>query len=895
MEIRLKVNGKVHLLYLDPETPLLYVLRNDLGLKAAKFACGLEQCGACTILIDGRAVPSCRMTVRSAQGHEITTLEGLGTPEHLHPLQQAFMEEHAVQCGFCTSGMILAAKSLLDRNPDPTDAEIKNAVASNLCRCGVYDRILGAIRRASGHPRPSPAFRGGVNQTQGGSVEKEERVAADGLAGSLMHTPDLDAWIRINPDKTVTLFTGKAELGQDIKTAIAMIGAEELDLSLDRIGVITADTEQSPNEGVTASSLSMETSGNAVRNAASEARQLLLEAAGEKLNTSPDRLTVNDGTIIDPITGNRTSYWELSGGKPFQAKVMGLGQLKSPEEHRIWGHSLPRLDLLSKVTGQARFVHDLELPKMVYGRVVRPPDYQAKLISVNEEAVWALPGVHKIVRDGNFLAVIAEREEQADKAATVLARTAVWETGPFLPDQETLFQHMQTQPDQPFLVKEGTPVDDPIPPIETPPEAVQTLKAVFFRPYHMHAALGPSAAVAQYIEGKLTVWSHTQGVYPLRSALAQVLSMDKKDIHVIHMDGAGCYGHNGADDAALDAALLAKAFPERPVSIKWTRQEENAWEPYGAATMVKMQASLDKDNRVIDWNHDVYGYTHMGRSRPSSESSGLLAAWHLARPFRQPQPFPVKAYHVGIHRNADPLYTFPRRRIVKHFLPDSPLRVSSLRGLGSYANIFAIESFMDELALAGGIDPLEFRLAYLEDERAKAVLLAVAEKAGWPELKKTREKDQGCGLAFSRYKNKQCYTAALVILRVIRTSGQIVLERAILAADVGQIVNPEAVSSQIEGAFVQSASWTLREEVTFDPQGITSLDWHSYPILRFPEAPAMETLLLNQPGQPFLGVGEGAMGPAPAAIANAVFQAAGVRLRQVPFTPERVREALKRT
>ena len=892
-EIHLKVNGQMHQVQVDPETPLLYVLRNDLGLKAAKFACGLEQCGACTILIDGQAVPSCRLSVRSVQGREITTLEGLGTPGNLHPLQKAFMEEHAVQCGFCVSGMIMASKALLDRNPDLTDAEIRAAIANNLCRCGIYDRILRAVKRAAGHPVDTPSFREGFNQEPDSSSRTEAPVPADGLAGSLMHTPDLDSWVRINTDETVTIFTGKAELGQDIKTSVAMIGAEELDLSLDRIRVVTADTAESPNEGVTASSLSLETSGNAIRNAAAEARQILFEAAQENLEAPIDRLTVVDGTITDPVTGSHVTYWELFGGKKFATKVMGIGFLKSPEDYRIVGQSIPRLDLLNKVTGRARFVQDLEFPEMVHGRVVQPPNYESKLISLNEEAVNQLPGVLKVVRDGSFLGVIAEREEQAVRAMETLRKTAVWETSPALPPQEILFDHMLNQPDQAFLVVDGTPVETPVPPIETPAEAVHTLAETYFRPYHMHASLGPSAAVAQLIDGKLSVWSHTQGAFPLRSALAQVLEMEKNDIHVIHRDGPGCYGHNGADDAALDAALLARALPGRPVSLKWTRIDENTWEPYGAATIVQMQASLNSRGEVIDWNHDVRGYTHMGRSRPSKESSGLLSSWHLAKPFKQPRPFPVMAYHVGIHRNADPIYTFPRRRIVKHFLADSPLRVSALRGLGSYANIFAIESFMDELAWVANIDPVEFRLRNLADKRARAVLNAVVEKAGWKPDKKGEEKDLGYGIALSRYKNRQCYTAVFVALRVNRTSGLIGLERAVLAADVGQIVNPEAVSSQIEGAFIQSASWTLKEQVAFDRHGVISVDWHSYPIFRFPDAPKIETVLLNQPGQPYLGVGEGAMGPAPAAIANAVFQAAGIRLRQVPFTPERVKEALR--
>jgi CO/xanthine dehydrogenase Mo-binding subunit len=402
----------------------------------------------------------------------------------------------------------------------------------------------------------------------------------------------------------------------------------------------------------------------------------------------------------------------------------------------------------------------------------------------------------------------------------------------------------------------------------------------------MHASLGPSAAVAQLVEGKLTVWTHSQGVYPFRTALAQVLRMPEDDIRTIHVDGPGCYGHNGADEAALDAALLARAVPGRPISLKWTRADENAWEPYGAATVIKMQGSLDAGGDIVDWNHDVWGYSHIGRARGGGDTSGLLAAWYLAEPFARPKPRPIMAPQVGIHRNADPLYTFPRRRIVEHFLPDSPLRVSALRGLGSYANVFAIESFVDELAHAAGVDPVQFRLRYLEDERARAVIEAAADKAGWGDGRRGR------GIAFARYKNRQSYVAVVAQLSVERASGHIHLERAVVAADAGQIVNPDNLSNQLEGVFVQSASWTLREQVTFDRHGVTSTDWHSYPILRFHDAPAIETVLLDRPGLPYLGVGEGAQGPVSAAIANAVFDAAGVRLRHIPFTPERVRAAL---
>jgi nicotinate dehydrogenase subunit B len=402
----------------------------------------------------------------------------------------------------------------------------------------------------------------------------------------------------------------------------------------------------------------------------------------------------------------------------------------------------------------------------------------------------------------------------------------------------------------------------------------------------MHASPGPSAAVAQLVGGKLTVWTHSQGVYPLRTALAHVLGMDEDDMHVLHVDGPGCYGHNGADDAALDAALLARAVPGHPVSLKWTRADENTWEPYGPATMFEMQASLDADGNVVDWNHDVRGYPHLGRAHPEENTSGLLAAWHLAEPFAPPQPRPIMAPHVGIHRNADPLYAFPRQRIVAHFVADTPLRTSALRGLGAYANVFAIESFVDELAHAAGADPVEFRLRYLEDERARAVVEAAVEKAG------PRPDGLGRGVGFARYRNRQLYMAVVVDLSVNRASGHIRLERAVLAADAGQIVNPDGLSNQIEGAFIQSASWTLKEQVAFDQHGVISTDWYSYPILRFHDAPKIETVLLNRPGQPYLGAGEGAQGPVPAAIANAIFDAASIRLRRIPFTPERVRAAL---
>jgi CO/xanthine dehydrogenase Mo-binding subunit/aerobic-type carbon monoxide dehydrogenase small subunit (CoxS/CutS family) len=884
-EFVLHVNGGIHHVQVEPDTPLLYVLRNDLRLKSAKFGCGEGQCGACMVLIDGQPRPSCRLPVEAAQGCEITTLEGLGTVDALDPVQQAFIDEGAVQCGFCTPGMIVAARALLNRHPQPTDEQIDAALSQNLCRCGAYDRVRRAIHRAAGQPLP-PA----PHETHQHAAS--HHAHGEALPSPLLHTPSLDAWIRINVDETVTVLSGKVELGQDLRTSVAMIAADELDVDLYRVRVIMADTGQSPDEGYTGSSMSLETSGNAIRYAAAEARHILLAEAAEELGAPVERLTVHDGTITDPASGRSVTYWALQGGKRFGALVSGVVQPKGADAYSLLGRDQDRLDLLAKVTGEPIFVQDMDLPGMVHGRIVRPPAYDARLRSMDVEAATQMPGVITVVRDGSFVGIIAEREEQAEAALQALAQSAVWENETDLPPQEAMVEYMLNQPDQAFPVIEGTPQREPVPPVDVPPEAVHTLSATYYRPYHAHASLGPSAAVGLYNEDELTVWTHSQGVYPVRTVVAYVLGMPEEAVRCIHVEGAGSFGHNGADDVALDAALLARAVPGRPVSVKWTRADENKWEPYGPATVIKMQGSLDANGEVVDWNHDVYGYTHVLRPRPHDNVISLLAGWYLQKPYDRPQAQPMLGHQTGIHRNADPLYTFPRRRIVKHFLADSPLRVSALRGLGSYANVFALESFLDEMAQQAGEDPVAFRLRYLADERARAVVEAAAERANWQPRERPKGDGHGRGFAFAQYKNRQVYVAAVVDVSVDRASGRIELEHAVIAAEAGQAVNPDSLSSQIEGGLVQSASWTLKEEVTFDRHEITSTDWRSYPILRFREAPTIETVVLNRPGKPILGVGEGVMGPAPAAIANAVYDAVGVRLRSIPFTPDKVRAAL---
>ncbi len=714
--------------------------------------------------------------------------------------------------------------------------------------------------------------------------------ASTELPGSLRRNPQLDSWIRIRADGRVSVVTGKVEIGQGIVTALARIAAEELDVSIDRIEVSTADTAGSPNEFITAGSQSLEDSGSAIRLAAAHARSLILERASAQLGVALEDLEVEDGVVRSRRSSAETSYWELMGDKEFGCVVSAAAVPKPPESYRVVGKHGPRLGLPAIVTGAARYIQDMVLPGMVHARVVRPPSYGARLESLDESEARRVPGVLEIVRDGSFLGVIAEREEQAIRAMGTLRGGCRWREPSTLPEAEGLFDGLAVGRGTSLHVVEGIAREGPIPPTRAPQNAAITLEASYCRPYQMHASIAPSAAVAQLEDGVLTVWTHSQGVYVLRAALVQALQMQTEEIRVLHVKGAGCYGHNGADDAALDASLLARALPGRPVLLKWMREDEHAWEPYGPAMLVKLQASLNERCEVIDWNHDVYSNTHMGRPLPFEGYSNLLASWHRASPMEPTPQRPNTGFHGGIHRNADPLYAFPQRRIVKHFVENAPLRVSSTRSLGAFANVFAIESFMDELARAAGVDPVEFRLRHLEDPRARAVIEAAAEKAGWST--RTSGRGRGLGIAFARYKNQKCYAAVVVDLEVEPSTGVIRLHKGVVAADAGQIVDPDGLASQLEGGLTQSASWTLLEEVTFDRQRITSTDWETYPILTFPEAPEVETVLIDRPGEPYLGSGEAAQGPTAAAIANALFDAVGARLRRMPFTPDRVRSAL---
>jgi CO/xanthine dehydrogenase Mo-binding subunit len=641
---------------------------------------------------------------------------------------------------------------------------------------------------------------------------------------------------------------------------------------------------RSPNEGQTAGSNSIEAGGAALRAAAAEARAIVLKRAGERLSAPADTLTVNDGIIIARDAPGHISYWELAGEISLRQDATGSVAAKPAAAHKIVGTPAQRIDIPGKVMGEPVYVHDMRLPGMVFGRVVRPPSDTAQLVSVDEAAVRSMPGVIGVVRNGRFLAVVAEREEQAIDARDALASVTRWQVPPNLPDPSRVHEHLKalrgidTQ-----TVNEKTGAAG---------ATVKTHTATYRKPYLAHASIGPSCAVAGLVDNVWTVWSHTQGPYPLRGDLAKVTGIPPDRLRVIHAQGAGCYGHNGADDVALDALLMSVATQGRIIKVQWMRDDEFGWEPFGSAMEMSIHAGLDASGAIVDWQYDVWTCPH--NMRPGNPRGiNLLAAGHLAMPMARPRPVEAALPAGGGDRNAVPCYEFPNQRIIDHFITETPIRTSALRTLGGFGNVFAHESFMDELAHLAGADPVEFRLKHLADARGRAVLEAAAKKAEWRPGARS-DGTRGRGVAYSRYETIKAYVAMIVDVAVDRATGQVRVEHVTAAVDSGQIINPDGLTNQIEGGAIQAVSWTLKEQVKFDRQRITTRDWSSYPILTFSEVPAVDVVLLDRPEERSLGSGEASQGPTPAAIANAIFHATGARLRDLPFTPERVKAAIGR-
>lgn len=703
-------------------------------------------------------------------------------------------------------------------------------------------------------------------------------MSAAALPDGLAENPRLDQWVAFPAEGKVTISTGKVEIGQGLLTAMIQIAAEELYVAPERISIQSGDTASTPDEGYTAGSRSIQYGGVALQSACAEIRRLFLEHAATVEECPPSDLAVSDGTVTRHGEPTGHSYWSLAAAVDLARDATGGPRLKPLNEYTIVGKSMPRADLSDKIFGKPVFIHDLAFDGMLHARVIRQPGSAATIVSVDEDGIRrAARNPIDFVRHGNFLAIVGDDETAVERAAEAAAGHVIWDgVEPKNPLQEEARSLLQ----QPSIDRTTGSAED-----GERTRGLTKHESTYTRPHVAHASVAPSCALALYQDEHLQIWTHSQGVYPLRKALARTLALPDTAIAVKHVQGPGCYGHNGADDVAADAAIIASRMPGRAIRVRWRREEEFAYEPVGPAMAVKVRAAVDESGKPVDWTTEIWSGPHS--SRPGNKGR-LLAESALpgAAPAEKPA---LPAGEEGGTRNGIPLYDCPAHRIVHHFIPETPVRTSALRGLGAMPNVFSTECFIDELAEMAGADPIAYRLSLLSDSRACGVIRRVSEMCDWQEDEAVGA-GRARGMAFAQYKNLAAYAA---VVAEVEIDEDIRLLRVWCAADAGLVVNPNGAINQLEGGIIQAASWVLKEQVRLDGSGVSSRDWETYPVLRFDEVPEVTVALVNpESDSPPLGVGEATVGPAAAAIGNAVARALGTRLRDLPLTRERMMAAL---
>ena len=705
--------------------------------------------------------------------------------------------------------------------------------------------------------------------------------AAPDLPIDLKNNLNINSWLYVDPAGKVDVYSGKVEFGQGIATALRQIVADEMEVNIERVNILPCVTGVSPDEGVTSGSQSVEYGGLALRYACAQARGTLFEKASKSLNVPMEDLVVKDGAITAK-NGESTSYWKLSSAELLQQKADGRYKPKGVHQFQYIGKSIQRIDIPAKVSGGVAYIQDMKIPGMLHARVVRPPAPRAKLISINESAIKSMPGVVGIVVNGSFLAVVAKREEQAINALNAAKKQSKWELVNDLPNNQA--EWLKTMIDSPNLDTEHGVKKDPT------KQGKKIIAGEFTKPFIAHASIGPSCAIATLKDGVTTIFNHAQGMYPLKRDIVKALQVPSDKVVCIHREGSGMYGQSGADDVALDAALIAQQFPNQPIRVQWMRDDEFKWEPYNSAMTVKVRASLDEAGNIVDWTQDIYSNTHS--TRPGEkEGNNLISSWYMEKPQTRSPVTNIPLPAGGSHRNGIPLYSFPNQQINNHLVREMPVRVSAFRTLGAFANIFAIESMMDVLAKEANSDPIEFRLRHLQNQRGKDVILKVAEMSNWkpnPKRVKKNGKLYGRGMGFSQYKNLQVYCAVVADIEIDAT-GKIRVTDIWAAAEAGLIINPDGFKNQIEGGLIQAVSWTLYEEIKFNKTGIQTASWADYPILRFEDVPNVHVELINRPNEKSIGVGEG-NAPIVGAIANAVAMATNGRIYDLPLSPSKVKK-----
>jgi CO/xanthine dehydrogenase Mo-binding subunit len=685
----------------------------------------------------------------------------------------------------------------------------------------------------------------------------------------------VDGFIAIDSKGRVTVYSGKVDLGTGVSTALTQIAAEELYVPFERVSLVQGDTALTPDQGNTWGSLTIQAGGVQIRQACATAREALLDRAAQKLGVARDALSVKDGVVS--ANGRNVTYGQLVGGRNFETKVNPKAPLKPPAQYTIVGKSIDRLDIPAKVMGKFTYMHDFKRPGMLHARVVRPAAMQATLTSVDDSAARKVPGYVATVRKGNFLAVVARNEWAAIKSAEAVK--ADWTPWLGLPDKAQLWDHVRKTRavrDEVFQKVGDT--------AKAMPAGARQLSATYDFAVHTHGSMGPSCSVADYRDGKLTVWSASQATHMLRRQLARMFAMKADDIRCLYVEGSGCYGRNGHEDAAADAALIAREIG-KPVRVQWSRAEEQVWSPKGPPTLLEHKAALDAAGNVIAWESLVYI-----PNRPKGFEVTLVAAEHSGLP-------KDTAFPGNIHQSLAVPYTFPNVKATARWLETTPFKPSWIRTPGRMQNTYANECFMDECAQAAGADPVEYRLRNLKDARGAECIERCARLANWtPRGKTPRDKGEiarGRGFSYIKYELVRTYVATVADVTVNRRTGEVKVERFYVAHDCGQIINPDGLKNQIEGNVVQTVSRTLIEDLKWDRGMVTGIDWESYPILRFPDVPAVHMDLIDRPAERPWGAGEPTAAVVPSAIANAIHDAIGMRLRSVPFTPDKVLAALK--
>ena len=706
---------------------------------------------------------------------------------------------------------------------------------------------------------------------------KASELLAQGAASAKPVTlTDVDSFLAIDKAGKVTLYTGKVDLGTGIRTALAQMCAEELDVPFNSVSLITGDTRLTPDQGNTWGSLTIQSAGVQIRNASATARNALLDEAAKKLNVNKEDLTVADGVVSGG--GKKITYTQLIGGKSFNLKVDEKAKAKDPKDYKLVGKSVARVDIPDKVTGKFTYMQDYRVPTMMHGRVVRPPAYGATLESVDENSIKNIPGV-RVVRDKNFLGVVASSEWNAIRAAQQIK--AQWSKAATLPDQSKLWDHVRnTKVIQDQVTSDTGSTKDAL------AGDGKKLSATYDFAVNLHGSIGPSCAISEFKDGKLTSWSASQSTHTLRKQLAQMFGMSPDDVRCIYVEGSGCYGRNGHEDAAGDAAILSKAIG-KPVRVQWSRADEHGWEPMGPPTLIDIRAAVDSSGNVSAWESDFF--------IPQQTAGSFLVPLTGATLAGLPQKDDIAPGNV--FQNSAIPYKFANVRTVCRRLENTVFRPSWIRTPGRMQNTYANESFLDELAAAAKVDPIAFRKKYLDDKRGLELIDRLVALSKWearPAAQQVASGNvlKGRGVSYVKYELVRTYVGAVADVEVDRSTGKVRVPRFYLVQDCGQIINPDGVKSQLDGNIIQTVSRTLIEEVKWDRSMVTTLDWASYPIITFPDVPELVYDLIDRPNERPWGAGEPAAAVVPSAIANAIFDATGVRMRSVPFTPAKMKAAL---